>query len=160
VAIGLLALAALLALGTIGWGLTGSREGPKGTGGAVAASEGGREGGALAAPEGSGGAREGATGGGPRRAVRARLPVGASPGVAPRLRASRLGVGLRVGVDPRVRHSRVRARIGVRHAGCACLGARRIGTLGGGSLRLARPRRGGEEHRCRRVGSPGAVPVG
>jgi hypothetical protein len=63
VAIGLLALAALLALGTIGWGLTGSREGPKGTGGAVAASEGNREGGAPAAPEGSGGAREGATGG-------------------------------------------------------------------------------------------------
>jgi hypothetical protein len=61
VAIGLVALAALLALGTFGWGLTGSREGPKGVD-AVAASEGGQEGGAPAAPEGSGDAREGASG--------------------------------------------------------------------------------------------------
>jgi len=61
VAIGLVALAALLALGTFGWGLTGSREEPKGVG-AVAASEGGGEGGAPAAPEGSGDGREGASG--------------------------------------------------------------------------------------------------
>jgi eukaryotic-like serine/threonine-protein kinase len=64
VAIGLLALAALLALGTFGWGLTGSSdEGPKGVG-AVAASEGGQEGGAPAAPEGSGDGREGSSRGG------------------------------------------------------------------------------------------------
>jgi serine/threonine-protein kinase len=61
VVIGLLALAALLALGTFGWGLTGSGEGPKSVS-AVAASEKGQEGGAPAAPEGSGDAREGATG--------------------------------------------------------------------------------------------------
>jgi serine/threonine protein kinase len=62
VTIGLVALAALVALGTFGWGLTGSREGPKGVG-AVAASEGGQEGsGAPAAPKGSGNAREGSSG--------------------------------------------------------------------------------------------------
>jgi serine/threonine-protein kinase len=61
VAIGLLALAALLALGTFGWGLTGSHEGPKSVG-AVAASEKGLKGGAPAAPESSGDTREGATG--------------------------------------------------------------------------------------------------
>ena len=60
-AIGLLALAALLALGTFGWGLTGSHEGPKSVG-AVAASEKGLKGGAPAAPESSGDTREGATG--------------------------------------------------------------------------------------------------
>jgi serine/threonine-protein kinase len=61
VAIGLVTLAALLALGTFGWGLTGSPEGPQGVG-AVAASEGGQEGGASAAPEGPGDARGGASG--------------------------------------------------------------------------------------------------
>jgi hypothetical protein len=62
VAIGLVALLALLALGTFGWGHTGYRgEGPQGVG-AVAASEGSREGGAPAAPKGSGDAREGASG--------------------------------------------------------------------------------------------------
>jgi serine/threonine protein kinase len=60
VAMGLVALLALLALGTFGWGLTGSREGPKSVG-AVAAAEKGKEGGALTAPEGSGDARERAT---------------------------------------------------------------------------------------------------
>jgi serine/threonine protein kinase len=60
VAMGLVALLALLALGTFGWGLTGSREGPKSVG-AVAASEKGKEG-APAVPEGSGDARERATG--------------------------------------------------------------------------------------------------
>jgi eukaryotic-like serine/threonine-protein kinase len=59
VAMGLVALAALLVLGTFGWGLTGSPEGPKGV---VAASEGARDGGAPAAPKGSGDAREGASG--------------------------------------------------------------------------------------------------
>jgi serine/threonine-protein kinase len=62
VAIGLLALATLLALGTFGWGLTGSSEGPNKSVGAVAASEGGQEGGAPSAPEGSGEGREGASG--------------------------------------------------------------------------------------------------
>jgi hypothetical protein len=61
VAMGLVALLALLVLGTFGWGLTGSREGPNSVG-AVAASEKGKEGGALAAPEGSGDARERTTG--------------------------------------------------------------------------------------------------
>src|SRR5918994_6258008 len=60
-AIGLVALAALLAIGTFGLGLMGSPEGPKGVG-AVAASEGGQEAGAPEAPEGSSDAREGASG--------------------------------------------------------------------------------------------------
>ena len=60
VAMGLVALAALLALGTFGWGLTGSHEWPKSVG-AVAASEKGLEGGAPAAPESSGDTREGAS---------------------------------------------------------------------------------------------------
>jgi serine/threonine protein kinase len=62
VAMGLVALAALLALGTFGWGLTGygGEEPTKGVG-AVAASEKGLEGGAPAVPEGSGDAREGAS---------------------------------------------------------------------------------------------------
>jgi serine/threonine-protein kinase len=61
-AIGLVALAALLALGTFGWSLTGSREGPNKSVGAVAAPEGGQEGGAPAAPEGSEDAQEGVSG--------------------------------------------------------------------------------------------------
>jgi eukaryotic-like serine/threonine-protein kinase len=62
VAMGLVALAALLALGTFGWGFTGYRdEGPKGVG-AVVASEGGQEGGAPAAPEDPGDGREGGSG--------------------------------------------------------------------------------------------------
>jgi serine/threonine-protein kinase len=60
VAIGLLALAALLALGTFGWGLTGSHEGPKSVG-AVVASDKGQEG-TPAAPESSGDGRNGASG--------------------------------------------------------------------------------------------------
>jgi serine/threonine protein kinase len=56
VAMGLLALAALLALGTFGWGLTGSREVPKSVG-AVTASEKGQEV-APAAPKSSGNTRE------------------------------------------------------------------------------------------------------
>ena len=65
VAIGLVALVALaapLALGTFGWGLTGSREGPNKGVGVVAASEGSQQGSVPAAPEGSGDAREGASG--------------------------------------------------------------------------------------------------
>jgi len=60
VAMGLVALAALLVLGTFGWGHAGSHEGPQSVG-AVAASEKGPEGGAPTAPEGSGDAREGAS---------------------------------------------------------------------------------------------------
>jgi len=59
VAIGLVALAALLALlGAFGWDLTGAREGSKAVG-TVTTTEGTREGGAPAAPEGS---REGGSG--------------------------------------------------------------------------------------------------
>jgi hypothetical protein len=59
VAIGLVALAALLALlGAFGWDLTGAREGPK-VAGSVTTTEGAREGGAPAAPEGF---REGGSG--------------------------------------------------------------------------------------------------
>jgi serine/threonine protein kinase len=62
-AIGLVALLALLALGTFGWGLTGYRdEGPNEGVGAVAVSEVGGEEGAPAAPEGAGDARGGASG--------------------------------------------------------------------------------------------------
>jgi eukaryotic-like serine/threonine-protein kinase len=61
-AIGLVALAALVVLGTFGWGLTGSREGPTKSVGAISAWEKGQEGGAPAAPEGSWDLREGATG--------------------------------------------------------------------------------------------------
>ena len=59
VAIGLLAL---LALGTFGWGLTVGPSRDHKSVGAVAASEGGQEGGAPAAPEGSWDGREGAPG--------------------------------------------------------------------------------------------------
>jgi len=60
VAIGLVALAALLALlGAFGWNLTGAREGLKAPVGTVTTTEGAREGGAPAAPEGS---REGGSG--------------------------------------------------------------------------------------------------
>jgi serine/threonine protein kinase len=63
VAIGLLAMATLLmALGTFGWGLTGSREEPHKGVGAVAASEGGKEGKAPAAPGGSEDGRAGSSG--------------------------------------------------------------------------------------------------
>ena len=61
-AIGLVALAALMALlGAFGWDLTGARGGSKAVG-TVTTKEGAREGGALAAPEGSRSAREGGSG--------------------------------------------------------------------------------------------------
>ena len=69
VAIGLVTLLALLALGTFGWGLTGYRDEEPKFVGAVAASEGGRERGAPAAPEDSGDAQEGASGEGVNSAL-------------------------------------------------------------------------------------------
>jgi eukaryotic-like serine/threonine-protein kinase len=62
VAIGLVALAALLALlGAFGWDLTGAREGPKAVG-TVTTTDGAREGGGPVAPEGLRDAQEGSSG--------------------------------------------------------------------------------------------------
>ena len=145
VGIRLVALAALLVLlGGLGWDLSRDLEGLK-TVGAVKSSEGVREGGTLVAPKGLVGAREDGSGKG----------TGQEECPPPHLRPH---------PHPRIRAPRVCVCLGIRGAGTAGVGARRIGLEnprvepGGGTLRLLtgtgrflrlrRPSRGNAESQC------------